>query len=1447
MNRMKKFSFVSLIVLLLVQCVTVPMTAHADPTNGGLIITDNILRDATLDFKSSTGQTLDKVDKQSIVQVDYNWELPNGHSYKAGATYTFQLPQELEVYEVVSDSPVRFNGTEMGKFSVAIDGTAKLVFNKFIEENSNIKGTLQVLSQINESAEMTADKEVLVTPVQGGAQLAIPINFNSSGNTITKSGAKDRDYNTQRVTWTIDLNRNLDTIDRAILSDIIDDSGMTPDLNSLVVYNLNSKVDGTLTQGSVTDAVYYEVKPITGSNDFTIEFKQPIKTAYRVVYNTTIMNDKTSYKNTAKLSGDQYTEKSVDATINVGRGKPLEKTSSYNAATQTITWTIKYNFNQKSIAQSEALLKDTFSDSQEFVSGSLEVKEVHIDDNGKEGVSTPYSNYTYSPTADASAKTSGFNLQFNESINDAYIVTYKTKAKDRVFVNGKTGNTIEAGKTVTSSVYKGQNITQEILTKSYNSANYYTKKASWKIVFNKDKYTMTNVKLVDTFTNGGMALDVGSVVINDAARGKLADGAHYTVTPTTDGFEILFNGTISDTLTITYNTDFNYEARTDKNNKNLPNNGLFTWDYDNEGTIISQSKESTAIFTPDSYTQSNGFKNGKYDATSKKITWDIGINYNLQSLNKPWVKDEIIGDQELDKTSLKVYKVTLTGNANGIGTQTLMVEGTHYTVSWDSAGKPGFEVKFTTPITEAYLITYDTSLAGKEIQSSYSNSATLYDNDGTNKVTDLISNPVSVPHGDQYVTKSGVQNGKIIDWKMQINYGQSTVDEAKITDLLSDNQSLIQDSFQLLSTTVAADGKVSEGAELTQGTDYDLVFQQNAAERDEFVLTFKNTIDKPYILKYKSLILAAVGDQVTNEVNFSGKDLKTTNTQGQNNITIRLTTGMGTGQGEVGSLEVVKVDKAVPTQSLEGAEFSLIDKESGVTIKKATTDTNGKILFENLLYGDYLLVEGKAPTGYTINTNSTTNVTLSNPSQSQTITNEKIIQAVQLTKLDKRDNTVKLDGAMFDLQKDDGSGYITIDTQTTDLNGQITINNLQPGNYQFVEVVAPTYYLLNSAPIKFAITSNQTAIVPVTHENERGVGSLTVNKQDKADQSTLEGAVFELYDSNGLVGTQTTDASGQAAFNNLPYGSYTLKETQAPAGYVMDVTSSGTSPVEIMKPTTDITVTNSKLIMSFKLTKVDANDSQKVLEGAVFQLMYKQFEVDPYAVVAGKEALTTDLNGVIAEDNLMEGYYQLIEVTAPAGYVLDNTPIEFTIDQGQTAVKELSMKNSEVPTIPVTPPTPTDPGTTPGTPVTPTNPETTPEIPVTPTDPGTTPETPVTPADPETEPGTPSDPSEPTEPTNPSDNGGRTTPGEDNGSEGTANPTEPVNPEDSKGDGQTNIPDQTELVTGSNKTKDPQTNKGTAETLPQTSGESYYGLTAAGMALILFGLSLMIYRKRHKA
>ncbi|MDO6658989.1 hypothetical protein, partial [Anaerobacillus sp. 1_MG-2023] len=66
-------------------------------------------------------------------------------------------------------------------------------------------------------------------------------------------------------------------------------------------------------------------------------------------------------------------------------------------STQTITWEVQYNYNEKTISRADAVLLDLFNDSLELVPNSITVEQVTINDSGKESGTNPVSNYTISP------------------------------------------------------------------------------------------------------------------------------------------------------------------------------------------------------------------------------------------------------------------------------------------------------------------------------------------------------------------------------------------------------------------------------------------------------------------------------------------------------------------------------------------------------------------------------------------------------------------------------------------------------------------------------------------------------------------------------------------------------------------------------------------------------------------------------------------------------------------------------------------------------------------------------------------------------------------------------------------------------------------------------------------------------------------------------------------
>lgn len=146
-------------------------------------------------------------------------------------------------------------------------------------------------------------------------------------------------------------------------------------------------------------------------------------------------------------------------------------------------------------------------------------------------------------------------MQFNQDIQSAYLITYQTKATERIFEAEEIINTVTAGK---ESKQGKQTIDQQILTKNHGTPNYKTKTIPWRITFNKDQQTMNNVILKDTFTNEGLTLQKDSLKVT-TGNTVLEEGTDYQIVEHANGFDIQFTKEIKTEHTVTYTTSFDYE------------------------------------------------------------------------------------------------------------------------------------------------------------------------------------------------------------------------------------------------------------------------------------------------------------------------------------------------------------------------------------------------------------------------------------------------------------------------------------------------------------------------------------------------------------------------------------------------------------------------------------------------------------------------------------------------------------------------------------------------------------------------------------------------------------------------------------------------------------------------------------------------------------------------
>ncbi|WP_166554448.1 MULTISPECIES: SpaA isopeptide-forming pilin-related protein [Clostridia] len=1224
-------------------------TEEMDPLKA---IKENILTRAEVIYENSEGEPIDKPGLGSIIAIKYWWELPNGHNYKEGDTFTFQVPPELDIYNQIDRLEMKFNGETIGYLSVTKDGTATIEFTKFIEGYSNINGNFEILTQLSEEIIINEEKEVIITPIEGKDSITIPIDFNPAGPAVEKQGIPNRSYNAEEIEWTVDFNKTLDTIRNATINDPIQ-KGQALKEGSIKLYHLETKLSGEVSQGQEVDPNSYTVGKTEDGEDFTVHFSEDIHSAFRLVYETDITDaDQAVFKNNVTLTGEGTQDKTAEATVTVGRGKPLKKKATdYDRANQMITWEIRYNYNEKNIAKEDALLKDFFNRSQDLIEDSFVVKKITLDENGHEvGEGEVVTNYTIDPKQQGDQN--GFHLQFTEDISSAYKIVYKTKASERVFDEQEITNKVDAGD---HSATGKENIGQVILFKNHGKPNYKDKTMEWTITFNHDKHKMNHVVLKDTFTNKGLTLLPETIKISGMEKGT----DYELVKNEADEFVIEFKKTITEPHTISYMTEFDYDQREDKD-KHFINHAHLTW-TDEDGN--DREKETDATFTPDEFTQHNGFKHGSYNAVTKEITWNIGVNYNLKKLENASVEDYIQGNQQLIRDSITVYLMELTGEENGTKLREA-IPGEDYSTKFikNEQGDPGFQINFEKEIHEPYVIEYKTSLENLDlVAANYNNTATLYN--GDQKETDLDAS-VSIPHGGKYTTKSGSQNGKAIDWQVHINFAQSQVSNATIVDNPSNNQALLEGSFRLYATSIDEAGEVSKGELLELNKDYTLDLKQNP---DTFTLKFKEEINEPYILEYQSLILAKPGETVNNEISFSGENIKEVVNESQSSVSVKRTAGMGEGKGEIGRLTVYKTDRN-SGNPLSEATFTLKDPESGITIGTKTTNEDGKIVFDRLLYGTYTLIEDSAPDGYLIDKKQY-DITIDKPYEENseekignqvTVTNSKIIRDVQLQKMDQETGDI-LAGATFVLEKKAGDSYKVVDYLTTDVAGMIYKANLEPGKYRFVETKSPNGYQLNTEPIPFTISEKQTEILTLTAENIK-LGSAELTKLAKeGENQVLKDAEFRLEREDGTVvyPLLRTDESGKILVPNLEPGKYQFIETKAPAYYQLNEEPIPFTVQYGDSSTVMVTAINELILGKAELTKVDKDNKALKLEGAKFELQDEAGNIL-------QEDLTTNKDGKIVVEDLKPGKYQFVETKAPAHYQLDETPISFTIDKSKT-------------------------------------------------------------------------------------------------------------------------------------------------------------------------------------
>lgn len=352
--------------------------------------------------------------------------------------------------------------------------------------------------------------------------------------------------------------------------------------------------------------------------------------------------------------------------------------------------------------------------------------------------------------------------------------------------------------------------------------------------------------------------------------------------------------------------------------------------------------------------------------------------------------------------------------------------------------------------------------------------------------------------------------------------------------------------------------------------------------------------------------------------------------------------------------------------------------------KTVTTNANGEIDIFDLVPGTYTITEE--------------NIDRYVPNQSQTITVSSgktssvsfynILKKfrVNVTKQDYEkghaQGDAKLSGAVYGLYKGDE----LVAQYTTDQNGSFTTDYYVCGTDWTIKEITPSEgYLLNDTvyrvgadPRDYNIEYNTAPDMTVMEQVIKGKISIIKHTDDGETQieTPEKGAEFQIYlkSSGSFVNadkderdTIVCDEDGFASTKLLPYGVYTVHQTKGWAG--RELITDFDVFINTDGKTYKFLINNKDFESYLKVVKLDKETGKRIpYEGAAFEIYdsdnHRVTMQYTYPQVTSIHTFYTNKEGyLITPEKLPYGDYTLKEVQAPYGYILDDTPIQFSISQ----------------------------------------------------------------------------------------------------------------------------------------------------------------------------------------
>ena len=404
-----------------------------------------------------------------------------------------------------------------------------------------------------------------------------------------------------------------------------------------------------------------------------------------------------------------------------------------------------------------------------------------------------------------------------------------------------------------------------------------------------------------------------------------------------------------------------------------------------------------------------------------------------------------------------------------------------------------------------------------------------------------------------------------------------------------------------------------------------------------------------------------------------------------------------------GNVEIIKfyenIDEDNDTlEGIEGVEFTFTSKTTGKVVKKIVTDKKGVATTASpdqprgsLVFDTYIVTETKYPAGvkpiepFEV-TISEEGVTLKGIYKEDKL----IVSPVAVVKKDKTTGSIipvaNTEFRLLDEYKKPVTmtthypDTVVYETFKTNEKGQFTFpEKLKYGTYYLEEIQAPDGYLKGEL-LEFKVTDGAAWENPlvIEYHDAPAMGKIRIEKADAETGDMLSGAEFDIIAAEDIVtpdGTvrlkkgdvadHVTTKDGIAESEKLYLGSYEIRETKQPEGYVLsDEIYSVTLEYEDQETPVvvqSVNVTNSPV--KVRIIKLDA-ESGKVLPEVEFKIWNKAMnEGDIDSGMAADMLYETNEKGIIEIGYLVPGTYCVQETKSIYGYALDDKICEFVVSE----------------------------------------------------------------------------------------------------------------------------------------------------------------------------------------